>query len=225
MIFAFVFGVTYSVEPYAEFLKSRNIDIIEDCAQSFKSLDVYNGTPHATMTMFSFGTIKCNTAFYGAVTVIRESANLSSMPQSANLHDQMAALQETYSQYTVKEYKKKCLIGFAAWTAINSENSFRALQRYFKARNLDMENEIISKLRGFAAVQDFLGKFRSKPCAPLLAMIHYRTANYTKVDFAKRLVNYNNITDALTKNGYFVPGWTNKERSYWLYALPVPNQL
>ena len=56
-------------------------------------------------------------------------------------------------------------------------------------------------------------------------MIHYRTANYTKADFAKRLVNYNNITDALTKNGYFVPGWTNKERSFWLYALTVPNQL
>jgi len=29
------------------------------------------------MTMFSFGTIKYNTAFFGAVNIIRESATLS----------------------------------------------------------------------------------------------------------------------------------------------------
>jgi len=191
MIFAFVFGVTYDPAPYAEFLRSKNIDIIEDCAQSFKSLDFYNGTPLATMTLFSFGTIKCNTAFYGAVAVIRESANLSNMPQAENLYGQMDALQETYKQYEVSDYKKKCLIGFGAWTALNSETAFRSLQRYFRYRGQDMESEIIGKLRGFAQVSDFLGKFRMKPCAPLLAMIHFRTANYTKADFAKRLVNYN----------------------------------
>ena len=86
-----------------------------------------------------------------------------------------------------------------------------------------MESEVIGKLRGFAQVTDFLGKFRLNPCAALLAMIHYRTANYTASDFAKRLVNYNFITDALTKNGYFIPGWTNKDRSFWLYAMPVAN--
>ena len=80
MIFAHLHGITIDLAPYAEFLNSRNIDIIEDCAQSFKSLDTFRGSPVALMTMFSFGMIKANTAFYGAVTIIREENNLSNMP-------------------------------------------------------------------------------------------------------------------------------------------------
>jgi len=81
MIFAYLHGVTYDLDPYAEFLKSRNIDIIEDCAQSFKSLDTFRGSPLATLTMFSFGMIKHSTAFYGAVSIVREHNNLAGMPQ------------------------------------------------------------------------------------------------------------------------------------------------
>jgi len=87
MIFATIIGVTYDLTPYSEFLKSLNIDIVEDCAQSFKSLDVYRGSPLATLTMFSFGTIKHNTAFYGAVSIIREGNNRAGLPHAANLHD------------------------------------------------------------------------------------------------------------------------------------------
>lgn len=85
MIFVYLGGVTYDIAPYAEFFKSRNIDLIEDCAQSFKSVESFLGSPHATMTMFSFGFIKFNTAFYGAATVIREQNNVASMPKSAGL--------------------------------------------------------------------------------------------------------------------------------------------
>ena len=89
-LFGFVFGITYSLEPYATFFRERNIDIIEDCAQSFKSLDVFRGSPLATMTMFSFGTIKHNTAFYGAVSVVRESANLANRETCNELHARMS---------------------------------------------------------------------------------------------------------------------------------------
>ena len=52
------------------------------------------------MTMFSFGMIKQNTAFYGAVTIIREDNSLASMPQAAGLYRQMAGIQEAYGVYT-----------------------------------------------------------------------------------------------------------------------------
>jgi perosamine synthetase len=71
ILFAFIFGATYNIEPYVEFLHSKNIEIIEDCAQSWRSLEQFRGNKHAMMTMFSFGMIKHNTAFYGAVTIIR----------------------------------------------------------------------------------------------------------------------------------------------------------
>ena len=86
MIFAYLGGVTYDLAPYAEFLKSHQVDIVEDCAQSFKSVDTFLGSPLATMTMFSFGMIKHNTAFYGAVTIVREENNLACMPRATGLH-------------------------------------------------------------------------------------------------------------------------------------------
>ena len=43
MLFAQISGVTYDLGPYAEILKPRNIDIIEDLAQSFKSQYITNG--------------------------------------------------------------------------------------------------------------------------------------------------------------------------------------
>ena len=57
-IFAHIFGVTYDLDPYASFLKSKNIDILQDCAQAWRGLDVFRGSQHALMTLFSFGTIK-----------------------------------------------------------------------------------------------------------------------------------------------------------------------
>lgn len=70
-LFAYIFGVTYDIAPFVEILNAANVEIIEDCAQSFRSVEKFRGSDFATMTMFSFGLIKNNTAFYGAVTIFR----------------------------------------------------------------------------------------------------------------------------------------------------------
>lgn len=71
MIFAYIYGVQYDIAPYVPFLKENRIEIIEDCAQSFQSLENFRGSPYSFMTMFSFGTIKHNTALFGAVTNVK----------------------------------------------------------------------------------------------------------------------------------------------------------
>jgi len=35
VIFAYLFGIRYSLEPYLDFLHEKKIEIIEDVAQSF----------------------------------------------------------------------------------------------------------------------------------------------------------------------------------------------
>lgn len=71
IIFAYIYGVTYDIAPYVPFLNTTDIEIIEDAAQSFQGLETFRGSPHALMTMFSFGTIKHNTAFFGSVSNVR----------------------------------------------------------------------------------------------------------------------------------------------------------
>lgn len=34
-LFAYIWGVTYDVSPFADYLQSQNIDIVEDAAQSW----------------------------------------------------------------------------------------------------------------------------------------------------------------------------------------------
>lgn len=79
-VFVYNIGVTYDIAPFVEILNQANIEIIEDCAQSWRSLEKFRGSDFALMTMFSFGLIKHNTAFYGAVTIIRNNNECHKAP-------------------------------------------------------------------------------------------------------------------------------------------------
>ena len=79
-LFAYLYGITYDIQPYAQYLLNSGIDIIEDCAQSWRGLETFRGSRHATMTMFSFGTIKYNTAFWGSVSIIRSPKSTEQNP-------------------------------------------------------------------------------------------------------------------------------------------------
>lgn len=74
IVIAYVYGVTYDSTYIAKALEGTGIEIIEDCAQSFRSVYAFRGSKHAVMSMFSFGTIKHNGTGAGAVTVFRNQA-------------------------------------------------------------------------------------------------------------------------------------------------------
>lgn len=169
--------------------------------------------------------IKQNTAFYGAVSIIRERSNIANMPKASDLHKNMVGIQKTYRLYTTQEYRKKVMTGLGAWTIINKQAVFAVVLKYCKTRGINPQEMVLGMVRGFNGDADFLGKFRIRPCVSLMAMIHYRTKNFTKADFAKRNTNYHKMNRAMTENGYFVPGWAKVEdRSFWLFPFPVSNQ-
>jgi dTDP-4-amino-4,6-dideoxygalactose transaminase len=72
MLFTYLFGVKFDITPIIPFLRDKGIDIIEDVAESFTGPKSFNGTNGATLTMFSFGSIKIQTCVYGGVGVIRD---------------------------------------------------------------------------------------------------------------------------------------------------------
>ena len=57
-MFAYLFGIRYDITDIAKELRDKNIDVLEDCAQSFCGAKRFTGNKNATMTMFSFGLIK-----------------------------------------------------------------------------------------------------------------------------------------------------------------------
>ena len=113
------------------------------------------------MTMFSFGMIKHNTAFYGAVTIVREDANVANVPEAQHLYERMAEIQDTYREYTVAEYSKKIKTTFAIWSATSHSPVINVSFKLFKMSGVDVEDYFVSKLRGFATDEDdYLSKFR-----------------------------------------------------------------
>lgn len=43
ILFAYLFGIRYDISPIVPFLKERNIDIVEDVAESFTGPQDFNG--------------------------------------------------------------------------------------------------------------------------------------------------------------------------------------
>jgi len=66
-----VFGIRFDPTPYIDICDELEVDYIEDVAQTYQGTKVWTGDPRARMTMFSFGLIKVQTTYNGAVSVIR----------------------------------------------------------------------------------------------------------------------------------------------------------
>ncbi|SHO56660.1 aminotransferase class I/II-fold pyridoxal phosphate-dependent enzyme [Vibrio quintilis] len=74
-VFAQLYGTIIDLKPIADLCKQRHILLIEDCAQAFCGSQ-YQGSPHADISLFSFGTIKSSTALGGAVVVARTHSEI-----------------------------------------------------------------------------------------------------------------------------------------------------
>jgi len=104
-VVAYIHGVRYDIAPFAEICKEKGIELIEDVAQSFSGTRDWVGTPEAKLTMFSFGTIKTQTCFGGAVSIVHSDQQLAA---------QMEALQSSFKIQTKKEFQMKILKAFGA---------------------------------------------------------------------------------------------------------------
>lgn len=176
--------------------------------------------------MFSFGTIKHNTCFYGAVSIVREQANIGGGPGAKDLCKKMLAIQETYPVYDRQLYRKKIYQCMVIQRVITGRWIVAASLRYFKWRQLDLEDYLISKIRGFAVEpENFLTKFRIQPCAPLLKMIYEKTKNYDKTAHDKKIRNFRAMAKIMKDAGYYYPGMAaGEDRSYWLFPFPSQNK-
>lgn len=83
----------------------------------------------------------------------------------------------------------------------------------------------INRFRGFKPNEDFIGRFRFKPCAPMLYFIEYRMQKFDEHFFKDCMKKYFVAQEALTRAGIFCPGYKSTDRSFWLFPIIVPNKL
>lgn len=177
------------------------------------------------MTMFSFGLIKYNTAFYGAVTIIKQNNETHRKPDDKPLYQMIEALQDTYKLYSPAEYGKKLSTARKLSFVIQNTWVVYALTKSLWAIGRDPEQEQLKMLRGFPATNEpFLNKFHVKPSAALIRMLIDRTKHYSHKDHLAKTEPSNRMSVALSTNGIFVPGYAVVDRSYWLLPIAMPNR-
>ena len=169
VLFAYLFGVRYDITDIAQWCKDRKIDVIEDVAQSFCGAERFTGNINSTMTMFSMGIIKVQTAIYGGVTIIRDDEEL---------HKRMREIQDTYPLYTPGMLRKRCITAMALYYFINTGRGNKAFLYAAKLSGKEREEFYVSLSRGFKPGESFIARFRFNPCASLVHFIHERISDF-----------------------------------------------
>jgi len=207
---SYVYGVNYDIDQIIQLAKKHNLTLLEDLAETFSGTD-YNGHPEADLSLFSFGTIKINTALNGALTVVRNNDVL---------YRKMKYIHDLYPMQLTSTYLKKVIKVAFALAAINNPSAIQYAERDF---GVSAKEWAVSLVRGFPADGDFLSKFRFQPCNTLLANLALRMQSFDNVYLAKRMKVLKRAQDRLVAGGVKVPGHAKQDRSFWLFPIVVPD--
>ena len=148
---SYVFGVTYPIDDIIKLCKKHNIYVIEDLAETFHSLK-FNGLfaslvfvcnyvlghPDADISLFSFGSIKYNTAFGGCLNVVRNDDVL---------YRKMKYIQDQYPMQPTSTYLKKCVkMGFPTFL-LNNRYANYSIRMFGRLTDIDVREYGISLVR------------------------------------------------------------------------------
>lgn len=72
IILAHIYGKWFNSDPFIDIAQKYSIPVIEDCAEAFCGFE-YLGNPRSDLCLFSFGAIKFNSSFGGAIAKVNYS--------------------------------------------------------------------------------------------------------------------------------------------------------
>ena len=209
LLVAYIYSRRSDISDIVEFAHSKNVAVIEDCAQAFRGPS--NICNHKSdLAFYSFGTIKYNTCFGGAITYVKDK----------ELFRNMKAKQATYNIQSSWTYWKKLLKYTLLIIVMNNPRIAWPL-RIFDLVGISYLTLFQKLMKAFN--NDIFTEIRYQPCYSLLTLMLRRMVNYDKRtpqqivykgDLMHRLIN--------TKKT-FIPGMFASDRSYWLCPVIVDN--
>ena len=206
---AHLFGSVIDLDPYINLCKSKNILLVEDCAQAFDGLR-YLGHPDADLSFFSFGPIKSCTALGGSVTLVRDK----------DLARKMQSIDRNYpiksELWFVKRSLKYLCLKFLAIPQI-----FGIFLVLLDSLNIDLDSSIGSLTRGFSK-GDIQSQLRYRPPTGMLRLLQYRFENLDLSRFDQRQQAADNFFTLLDRPDLH-PGRKATRHSYWVVPITTEN--
>lgn len=134
---AHLFGTWSPLSGIAEWCHSEKLFLVEDCAQAFMGKD-FHGTPEATATLFSFGTIKRASALGGCVAIFRD----------ASIRKKILEIESNYPIQDDKKLKKKAAKILAIKSACE-KHAYAVLMKALQLKYGTHEEVLRESVRGF----------------------------------------------------------------------------
>ncbi|XP_041461135.1 uncharacterized protein LOC121412388 [Lytechinus variegatus] len=206
---AHLYGRWINLEDIMAVAKEHHLDVLEDCAESFCGLQDH-GHPAADITFFSFGLIKTNTAFGGAIAVVRDPSLLS----------QMRTLYRSYPIRGRATYLKKLLKYSMLMTVLNSPFLVKHGMQLASALGINHRDIIVNHVRGFP--KDFFDNIRMRPSIALLCMLYRRLKNFDPNSFSLGNVKCDIVSRRLPPGMQGV-GLKAEKINHWLFPIVVDN--
>lgn len=224
LLIAHIYGKVIDLSHYIALCKLYNIDIIEDAAEAYSGY-FYIGHPHSTVTFFSFGSIKINTSYGGAIVKL----------QDYSLYMKILAIHDTWSIQSNRSYIHKCVKNTAIMALLNISYVSGSTMKLSYITSFDHKSYVVSMLRGFPDKQQFINTIRQQPSYALLNMLYHRLYNFNsisyqsgnnKCDLLIELLSYNNIDKQQQQPQlcYTTPGLNVLKHNHWLFPLSLSIQ-
>jgi dTDP-4-amino-4,6-dideoxygalactose transaminase len=215
VLVAHLFGSRMPLDAIAEVARSRGVLLLEDAAQANDG-SAYRGHASSDVTMFSFGSIKRQTAMGGGLLVFRDAA----------LAQRIRARHEEYPVLARAAYLRRVLT-MLVLKPVAFRPAFGSFVMFCRLLGRDHDEVLGTALRGFSH-GDLFTRLRQQPGAPLLRTLDRRLrepAQVRQASIAARVAVVRAVVEEAPELRHV--GGRAAHHSHWLFPLlsPQPDAL
>ncbi len=207
IVLAHLFGGWCELNPLSEIAQRHGLMLIEDCAQAYTG-NSQLGDPRATVSMFSFGPIKTNTALAGSVFCVRD-------PQLLNRLNAQHALWSKQTRWSLA----RRLMKYWWIHKLSSRLGMTAIRGFHRLLGRDHDLFVAQAARGFAG-GDFFARIRRRPPEPLLKMMLRKFQDFDPATVTERQ-NRGKRLASILDGAVAIPGGELKRHTYWVFPILV----
>ena len=211
LLVANIFGRQFDMGPVISAARACNLLVIEDFAEGFHGFD-YLGHRDSDLTLFSFGAIKYETTFGGAIAKVRD----------AKIFEAMTNLNNSWPVQSQLEYLKKVFKCALAYSMLNCPRITHTVMYLTRCMNIDHKKYMVAMLRGFP--DRLMERLRHRPCDALLAMMRLRFMKFESTQHRLSNVKHEYIGERLPPTAVQV-GTKADIRNHWLCPIMVVRKM
>ena len=212
ILMAHLFGSRMPLDEIVQIAHEHSLPLLEDCAQANDGTS-YRGHAESTVSMFSFGAIKRQTALGGGLLRFRDAA----------LAEQVRARQATYPRQSRTSYAQR-LGTMMLIKGLTSPTGFSMFVAFCRLRGWDHDKTLGTALRAFGK-GDLFARLRQQPSVALLRVLERRLRQSGVQAVAERVAIVATVTSAFPELNR--PGIEAAHHTHWLFPMltPQPDKL